>query len=150
MPIKNAAPPLAGGPADALPHAGHQLDRRGRENTRTSQSHKVPEGATQTSTRTETARAGESMQQAAAQDTIQKAFTRRQRMSRQETPGRGRCRSEQHTRGPRNTCKNCIPRGLNAPTLSSRQKDVLAGKNKIRQVMCTFDVMLSPRKKINN
>ena len=44
MPIKNAAPPLAGGPADALPHAGHQLDRRGRENTRTSQSHKVPEG----------------------------------------------------------------------------------------------------------
>ena len=59
MPIKNAAPPLAGGPADALPHAGHQLDRRGRENTRTSQSHKVPEGATQTSTRTETARAGD-------------------------------------------------------------------------------------------
>ena len=147
MPIKNAAPPLAGGPADALPHAGHQLDRRGRENTRTSQSHKVPEGD---SDYHKEKRLDREMQQAAAQDTIQKAFTRRQRMSRQETPGRGRCRSEQHTRGPRNTCKNCIPRGLNAPTLSSRQKDVLAGKNKIRQVMCTFDVMLSPRKKINN
>ena len=144
MPIKNAAPPLAGGPADALPHAGHQLDRRGRENTRTSQSHKVPEGD---SDKHKEKRLEQEMQQAAAQDTIQKAFTRRQRMSRQETPGRGRCRSEQHTREPRNTCKNCIPRGLNAPTLSSRQKDVLAGKNKIRQVMCTFDVMLSPRKK---
>ena len=61
MPIKNAAPPLAGGPADALPHAGHQLDRRGRENMCKYSHESVAQGARRRlrQAQGETARAGD-------------------------------------------------------------------------------------------